>query len=152
MTTRVSRLSAFGGLLLMATLLSPTVMLAGAKARQSAPQAQPAARPKLLVLLMVDQMRADYLDRYSGLIDQGLKRLTTAGAWYTHAALPYMSTVTCAGHSTAATGTYPYQHGMINNAWISRATEISETCTEDPATRLVAYGKFAGPGESAKRA
>jgi predicted AlkP superfamily pyrophosphatase or phosphodiesterase len=140
-----------GGLLLMAILFSPSVMLAGGKAKQSATEPQPAARPRLLVLLMVDQMRADYLDRYGSLIDQGLKRLTTGGAWYTNAALPYMSTVTCAGHSTAATGTFPYQHGMINNAWISRATEISETCTEDPATRLVAYGKFGGPGESAKR-
>jgi predicted AlkP superfamily pyrophosphatase or phosphodiesterase len=68
---------------------------------------QAAAPPKLIVLLMVDQMRADYLDRYSGFLEQGLKRLTTDGAWYTNVALPYMNTVTCAGHSTASTGTFP---------------------------------------------
>ncbi len=79
---------------------------------------QAAAPPKLVVLLMVDQMRADYLDRYGGFLEQGIKRLTTDGASYTNAALPYMNTVTCVGHSTASTGTFPYQHGMINNAWI----------------------------------
>jgi predicted AlkP superfamily pyrophosphatase or phosphodiesterase len=100
---------------------------------------------------MVDQMRSDYLDRYGALFGRGFKRLTTDGAWYINAALPYMNTVTCAGHTTAGTGTFPYQHGMINNAWMSRDSEASETCTEDPATRLVAYGGFKGPGESAKR-
>src|SRR5262249_26677428 len=75
----------------------------------------------------------------------------SGGAWYTNAALPYMNTVTCAGHTTAATGTFPYQHGMINNAWISRESEQSETCTEDPDTTLVAYGRYKAPGESAKR-
>jgi arylsulfatase A-like enzyme len=114
-------------------------------------QAPAASQPKLVVLLMVDQMRADYLDRYSGFYEQGIKRLTTNGAWYTNAALPYMNTVTCAGHATVSTGTFPYQHGMINNAWMSRATDASETCTEDPQTTLVAFGRFKGPGESAKR-
>ena len=144
----VRRKASLAALLLSAVLLTPSAALRASGAHQ---QPQPTARPTLLVLLMVDQMRADYLDRYSGLIEYGFKRLTTAGAWYTHAALPYMNTVTCAGHTTAGTGTFPYQHGMINNAWVSRATENSETCTEDPATRLVVYGKFGGPGESAKR-
>jgi len=72
-------------------------------------------------------------------------------AWYRNATVPYMNTVTCAGHTTAGTGTFPYQHGMINNAWISRETDASETCTEDPTTQLVAYGRWGGPGESAKR-
>jgi len=126
------------------------VILLGAPHASARLGSQP-ARPKLVVLLMVDQMRADYLDRYGALLEHGLKRLTTNGAWYTKAALPYMNTVTCAGHATAGTGTFPYQHGLINNAWISRRTEASETCTEDATTTLVAYGKFRGLGESAKR-
>jgi len=133
-----------------AALLAILLASPGAFARfGSQPAAQPG--PKLVVLLMVDQMRADYLDRYGALLEHGLKHLTTSGAWYTKAAVPYMNTVTCAGHATAGTGTFPYQHGMINNAWISRKTEASETCTEDATTTLVAYGKFGGPGESAKR-
>ncbi len=107
--------------------------------------------PKLVVLLMVDQMRADYLDRYGDNLAHGLKRLTTQGAYFTNAALPYMNTVTCAGHATAATGTFPYQHGLIMNAWINRELEVSETCTEDPAANIVGYGPLKGSGDSAKR-
>lgn len=113
--------------------------------------AQPPAGPKLVVLLMVDQMRADYLDRYRANLPGGLARLETGGAWFPHAALPYMNTVTCAGHATAATGTLPYQHGLIMNAWINREIEASETCTEDAAVNIVGYPAFKGTGDSPKR-
>ena len=115
------------------------------------PVAEAQGTPKLVVLLMVDQMRADYLDRYGANLPSGFKRLETSGAWFTHASLPYMNTVTCAGHTTAGTGTFPYQHGMIMNAWISRELEASETCTEDAATSIVGYGSFKGTSDSAKR-
>ncbi len=44
------------------------------------------------------------------------------GAWFQHAAYPYLNTITCAGHSTIGTGTFPYQHGMILNTWFDRKT------------------------------
>ena len=53
---------------------------------------------------------------------KGLKRLTTEGAWFQNAAYPYMSTLTCVGHTTIATGTLPYHHGIIQNAWFDRAS------------------------------
>jgi predicted AlkP superfamily pyrophosphatase or phosphodiesterase len=110
-----------------------------------------AARPKLVVVLVVDQMRADYLTRYGSLYEKGLKRLMTEGAWFQKAAYPYMSTLTCVGHTTIATGTLPYHHGIIQNAWYDRASGKSVTCTEDPDTTEVSYGKLAGIGDSAKR-
>jgi hypothetical protein len=58
---------------------------------------------------------------YGGLLQHGLKRLTTEGAWYTKAAYPYLNTITCVGHSTIGTGSLPYQHGMIANSWYDRA-------------------------------
>ena len=76
--------------------------------------------PKLVVLVAVDQMRADYLVRYADLYQHGLKQLTEKGAWFTNAAYPYLNTVTCAGHSTLGTGTLPYKHGMVLNAWYDR--------------------------------
>jgi predicted AlkP superfamily pyrophosphatase or phosphodiesterase len=115
------------------------------------PLTQAQGGPKLVVLLMVDQMRADYLDRYGDNLAHGLKRLASQGAYFTNAALPYMNTVTCAGHATAASGTFPYQHGLIMNAWINRELEVSETCTEDQAANVVGYGSLKGPGDSAKR-
>ena len=78
--------------------------------------------PKLIVILVADQMRADYLDRYSTRFTGGLRRLMQEGAWFRNAAYPYLNTITCAGHSTIGTGTFPYQHGMFLNTWFDRKT------------------------------
>ena len=109
-----------------------------------------AARPKLVVFIVVDQMRADYLVRYGGLFQHGFKRLTTEGAWYTKAAYPYLNTITCVGHSTIGTGSLPYKHGMIANSWYDRATAKVVTCNADPDTTDVSYGAVKGTGDSAK--
>jgi len=110
----------------------------------------PAAKPKLIVLIAVDQMRGDYPVRYADLLQRGLKRLTTGGAWYKNAAYPYLNTVTCAGHSTMGTGTFPYQHGMVLNAWYDRETGKTVACTDDHSVSEVSYSDLAGPGDSAK--
>lgn len=109
-----------------------------------------AARPRLVVFIVVDQLRADYLVRYAGLLQHGLKRLTTEGAWYTNAAYPYLNTITCVGHATIGTGTMPYKHGMISNSWYDRDTAKVVNCTGDPDTTDVSYGAVTGTGDSAK--
>ena len=109
------------------------------------------ARPKLVVFIVVDQLRADYPSRYGGLFQHGLKRLTSRGAWFKNAAYPYQGTTTCPGHATIGTGTFPYQHGLIGNAWWDRTTEKSVTCTTDPDSAEVSYGTSSGPGDSPKR-
>jgi predicted AlkP superfamily pyrophosphatase or phosphodiesterase len=116
-------------------------------------RAQPrqSARPKLVVFVVVDQFRGDYPVRYATLLEHGLKRLTTRGAWFRNGAYPYHLTVTCAGHTTIGTGTFPYQHGLIGNAWWDRATERSVTCNSDPDSLEVSYGTSAGAGDTAKR-
>lgn len=117
----------------------------------SAPAQGQAARPKLVVFLVADQMRGDYLVRYSGLLEHGLKRMTTEGAWYRNAAYPYLMTLTCVGHTTTATGTLPYKHGMISNAWYDRATGKPVTCNSDPNVQEVSYAASQGTGDSAYR-
>jgi predicted AlkP superfamily pyrophosphatase or phosphodiesterase len=109
-----------------------------------------AARPKLVVMIVVDQMRADYPIRYAGLLQHGLKRLTTEGAWYQNGAYPYLTTITCVGHTTIGTGTLPYKHGMIANAWYDRATENTTTCNADPDSAEVSYAASSGTGDSAR--
>ena len=64
-------------------------------------------RPKLVVMLVVDQMRGDYIDRYASQWTGGLRRLVTEGAWFRRAAYPYRTTLTCVGHATISTGTFP---------------------------------------------
>ena len=57
--------------------------------------------PKLAVILVVDQMRADYVDRFRDDWTGGLKRLLADGAWFSNAAYPYLGTYTCPGHVAA---------------------------------------------------
>jgi predicted AlkP superfamily pyrophosphatase or phosphodiesterase len=106
--------------------------------------------PRLTVILVVDQMRVDYLDWYGPLLTKGFKRLTDQGAWFTNGAYPYLNTVTCVGHSTIGTGTFPYHHGMILNAWFDRASKKSPGCTEDRRVREITYaGLPPATGDSA---
>src|SRR5215475_3592699 len=123
-----------------------------------APKARPqgaaarVARPKLVVLLVVDQMRGDYVDKFQGQWTGGLKRLVNEGAWFREAAYPYAATETCVGHSTISTGAFPATHGMIANAWWDRDSQKMVTCTADPGVHNAAYtGGTAGGGDSAWR-
>jgi len=100
--------------------------------RAAAPKASQApARPKLVVLLVVDQMRGDYVDKFLGQWTGGLKRLVEEGAWFRDAAYPYAATETCVGHATISTGGFPATHGMVANAWWDRELGKSVTCTSD---------------------
>jgi len=129
------------------------VVLTIATSVRTAPQQSAGARmPKLIVILVADQMRFDYLERYSGRFTGGLKRLMQDGAWFQHAAYPYLNTVTCPGHSTIGTGTLPYQHGMILNTWFDRKTRAATDCTDDERTKEISYNSaLSGPGDSGRR-
>ena len=89
-------------------------------------------RPKLVVGLMVDQMRWDYLyrfaDRYG---DDGFKRLLKDGFSCENTLIPYIPTYTAIGHSTVYTGSVPSIHGIAGNDWIIQATGQSMYCTQD---------------------
>ena len=114
--------------------------------------AQARRAPKLVVLVVVDQMRGDYLEWYGANFTSGFRRLTKNGAWFTQAAYPYLNTVTCPGHSTIGTGTFPYRHGMILNNWFDRSTGKSPYCTDDPEATEISYNQLPPvQGDSAKR-
>jgi predicted AlkP superfamily pyrophosphatase or phosphodiesterase len=120
------------------------------------PQAQmarPAAgAPQLLVLLVVDQMRGDYVDKFQQQWSHGLRRMVTEGAWFRQAEYPYFNTLTCAGHASIGTGAVPSIHGMILNGWWERETKKQVACTDDDKARTISYGKpIATAGESAVR-
>ena len=115
-------------------------------------KAEKPSRPKLVVLLVVDQMRGDYVDKFRGQWNGGLKRLLTEGAWFRAAAYPYAATETCPGHSTISTGSFPASHGMVANAWWDREQQKMVTCTSDPNAKNTAYaGGSAKGGDSAWR-
>jgi len=109
-------------------------------------------RPKLVVMLVVDQMRADYVDKFRGQWTGGLKRLVEEGAWFRDAAYPYAATETCVGHATISTGALPATHGMVANAWWDRDSQKMVTCTADPKATNTGYaGISAKGGDSAWR-
>ena len=123
----------------LATLLSPAIVAA-----------QP-AKPSLVVVFVVDQMRRDYIKDYGPKWTRGLKRLVDEGAWFVSAQYPYTTTLTCAGHATIATGTLPSTHGIISNQWWDRATQQAVSCTSDREEKEVPYGsRQATSGGSAR--
>src|SRR6266513_441236 len=117
--------------------------LAAARNASNAP-----ARPKLVVLLVVDQMRGDYVDKFLGQWSGGLKRLVEEGAWFRDAAYPYAATETCVGHATISTGAFPATHGMVANAWWDRKDQKMVTCTADPdpSVKNIGYAGATPPG------
>src|SRR6478672_3727490 len=110
-----------------------------------------ATPPKLAVVIVVDQMRADYVERFSGEWKGGLKRMAAEGAWYQQAAYPYLTTVTCAGHATVSTGSFPHTHGIFQNAWWDREVKKQMSCTADSSARDFGYGVPVAGGDSAYR-
>jgi predicted AlkP superfamily pyrophosphatase or phosphodiesterase len=139
---RVLAIAAFSGTLLGIASFAQTVPLRAAKGA-----AKEIARPKLVVMLVVDQMRGDYVDKFLGQWRGGLKRLVDEGAWFHDAAYPYAATETCVGHSTISTGAFPATHGMVANAWWDREAKKSVTCTEDAQAKNVGYAGLAASGE-----
>lgn len=135
----------------MVKRLFAAITLAAVAVLPAAPVAQQRG-PKLIVMIAVDQMRADYIDRFQHQWSAGLKRLVAEGAWFRQAEYPYFNTVTCAGHASMATGTVPAVHGMILNEWWDREKGRQVSCTEDETAELISYGRpVKGVGHSATR-
>ncbi len=109
------------------------------------------ARPSLVVIIVVDQMRRDYIDDYGSHWTRGLRRILDEGASFTNAAYPYLTTLTCAGHATIATGTLPATHGIISNEWWDRESQRPVRCWDDSSVTAVPYGdRKPGPSGSAR--
>lgn len=80
-----------------------------------------AGKPKLAVILVFDQFRGDYLEKWKDLFGEGgFKRLLEEGAWFPNCHYPYADTLTAAGHASLVTGTSPYKHGIVANEWYDR--------------------------------
>jgi hypothetical protein len=131
---------------LRAVLLISSVALsqAHAAARTTAPLA--AAQPKLVVVIVVDGLPSEQVQRYRDQFGQGgFRRLLDQGASFSNAHQAHGVTVTAVGHAAILTGAYPYQHGIIGNDWIDPLTRTSVYCTADNAYTYI--GEQTGPGD-----
>src|SRR5215831_1156635 len=103
-------------LLVVFSLLSIVPLEAQRRTAASA-QTSVATRPKLVVGIVIDQFRYDYLIRFSDLFGAGgFKRLTSQGAFFENANYIHVPTVTALGHSTFMTGSIPALDGIVGNA------------------------------------
>ncbi len=146
--SRKSRKTPFGHAALLLAMVAMLSLASGAQTPSPVHRATPKApdRPKLVVLLVVDQMRGDYVDKFRGQWTGGLQRLVQEGAWFRDAAFPYAATETCVGHATISTGAFPAMHGIVANAWWDRETQKMVTCTADPKAKNSGYGGFSAKG------
>jgi len=114
---------------------------AGCATTRTLESSQRPARPRLIVQIVVDQFRADYIPRYRAQWTSGLRRLLTEGAYFTNAAYPYSGTVTCAGHFSIGTGAAPAAHGMVLNEWWDREQRLRVHCPNDPLVTPIGFTK-----------
>jgi predicted AlkP superfamily pyrophosphatase or phosphodiesterase len=108
------------------------------KPKPAAAKATTLARPKLVVGIVVDQMRYDYLYRYYDKYKEGgLKRLMNEGFNCRNNHYHYAITVTAAGHSAVYTGALPAVNGIVGNDWYDSNTAKNVYCTDDSTAATV---------------
>lgn len=96
------------------------------------------ARPKLIVGIVVDQMRWDFLYRYYDRYSKGgFKRLMNDGFNCENTFIPYTPTVTAAGHTCIYTGSVPAIHGVVGNGWYDYTEKRDVYCSEDKSVQTV---------------
>ena len=118
--------------LLLAFLVVPSVSIAWGSAYD--------AHPKLVVVLVVDQLRADALDRYrADFKGRGFRLFLDKGAYFEDCYYDYANTKTAPGHATIGTGAYTDGHGISSNSWwdLARNKARPITSVEDDRYRIL---------------
>jgi len=93
--------------------------------------------PKLVLVVVVDQFRYDYLVRFRGEMHGGLDRLLKQGASFTDAQHRYFPTITACGHALLLSGAMPSVSGIVGNDWFDRQTREHVTSVSDASTKTV---------------
>ncbi len=107
-------------------------------------------KPKLVIGLVIDQMRWDYLYRYSDhYSSNGFKRLINNGFSCDNTLIPYVPTYTAPGHTCIYTGSVPAIHGMVSNDWYDAATKKDVYCTDDSTVHTI--GSTSNEGKMSPR-
>ena len=103
------------------------------------------AHPKLVVVIVIDQFRGDYLERYRDQFGEGGFRVfLDHGAYFSDCNYDYANTRTAPGHATLFTGSYTSGHGIVANEWWDPEKKKRVTSVEDDSAKLVGGGAGAG--------
>jgi len=105
-----------------------------------------AGRPRLAVMIVVDQFREPYLERYGDLFTGGFRRLLDQGRLYTNATHDHAVTETAVGHASLSTGAHPMHHGIVANEWSERTPKglVSVSNVGDSTVHIVGSPALAG--------
>jgi predicted AlkP superfamily pyrophosphatase or phosphodiesterase len=135
-------------------ILAQSLVLAtiAASLGQGTPQTSaPQKRPRLVLLIAVDQFRYDYLERFGDLFAaNGLRRLLRDGASWTQCHYDHMPTYTAPGHATMMTGAFPAATGIIGNEWLDRPSGKKVTSVSDESVKALG-GSPSDTGSSPRR-
>jgi predicted AlkP superfamily pyrophosphatase or phosphodiesterase len=125
-------------LLLLLSFFSANVTVNAQTGSTAKPTTVPSANPKLIVGIVIDQMRYDYLSKYySKFGEGGFKKLLTQGFNCKNTSYNYMPTYTGPGHASIYTGATPAQHGIIANDWFVRTKNAVMYVTDDDTAKTV---------------
>ena len=117
-------------------LLSLSIWVSNSQVAHAAPVRSGEAPPKLVVGIIIDQFRYDYLTRFRSDYHGGLDQLMTKGADFTNAFYTQVPTVTAVGHSIFMSGAMPAVSGIVGNEWYNRETGkiVTSVCDWDVKT------------------
>ncbi|WKK87359.2 alkaline phosphatase family protein [Marivirga arenosa] len=102
-------------------------------------------KPKLVVGIVIDQLRHDYFERYAeNFGEEGFKRLISEGFYNHNTHYNYIPTFTGPGHASIYTGTTPATHGIIANNWYDKNLKTSVYCAEDTSVYTIGSQSDAG--------
>jgi predicted AlkP superfamily pyrophosphatase or phosphodiesterase len=110
----------------------------GLMAAESGSAQTPPASPRLVVAIAVDQLRADYMDRFRPFFERGgFNLFLQRGASFADARYEHATTSTCPGHAVILTGSYGSVNGIIANEWYDAKRGRQEYCAADRTVRLI---------------
>ncbi|HXU35365.1 MAG TPA: alkaline phosphatase family protein [Blastocatellia bacterium] len=125
-------------LLLVVVSLLPLPSAAQKQNNRGSAQRAATNKTKLVLVIVVDQFRYDYLERFGDLFGNGgFKRLMSQGAFFTNANYDYVPTFTACGHAAIFTGSIPAQNGIVGNAFFDRDIGKVRAMVTDEAAHLV---------------
>jgi len=135
---------------LLALTLFPQSSGAQRQASRSGTARAATTKPKLVLVIVVDQFRYDYLERFGDLFGAGgFRRLMNEGALFTNANYDYVPTFTACGHAAIFSGSVPSLNGIVGNAWFDRESGKVRVMVADDSAHLITAGGASAKGGAA---
>jgi predicted AlkP superfamily pyrophosphatase or phosphodiesterase len=137
---------------LLALILLALLLERPGEAQRRVPRVERSGQPKLVLAIIVDQFRYDYLERFGDLFGAGgFRRLINEGAVFTDANYEHMPTYTAVGHAAIFSGSVPAQNGIVGNLYYDRRSGKQRVIVSDDDAHLVTSSGVGAAGAASPR-